>query len=133
MPILAMRLLRGTPPAPMGPMSKVSQAQQSFAFGPFLLEPQRQLLLRGETRVRIGGRAFDLLTALVERPGEVLSKGELLSRGWPDIFVDETNLKVNMSSLRKILGDQPEDPRFIATIAGRGYRFVAPVRVSNPA
>ncbi len=100
---------------------------RAFEFGPFLLQPERQLLLKLGTTVRIGGRAFDLLTLLVERAGELVSKQELISRAWPDIFVDEGNLKVNIAGLRRALGDCPAAPRFIATVVGRGYRFIAPV------
>jgi predicted ATPase/DNA-binding winged helix-turn-helix (wHTH) protein len=110
--------------------TSVAGTSTSFAFGPFTLVPSRQMLLRAGAPVRIGGRALDLLTALVERPGEVVTKAELLARVWPDTAVDETNLKVNMASLRRVLSDGPETP-FIATVVGRGYRFVAPVRPSG--
>lgn len=102
---------------------------RSFAFGPFVLVPERQLLLRGEKPVRIGGRALDLLTALVERPGDLVSKSELLSLVWPDTTVDEANLKVNMAAVRRALEEGPGSSRYIATVVGRGYRFVAPVEV----
>jgi DNA-binding winged helix-turn-helix (wHTH) protein len=107
---------------------------RSFRFGPFLLQPERQLLLELDAPVRIGGRALDLLTLLVERAGELVSKQELLSRAWPDTFVEEGNLKVHVAGLRRALGDCPDVPRFIATVVGRGYRFVAPVesRPSSP-
>lgn len=103
---------------------------RSFCFGPFVLVPERQLLLRGDTTVRIGGRALDLLTALVERPGEVVTKAELMARVWPSTFVEEANLKVNMSALRQVLGERVDEPNYIATVPGRGYRFVAPVQTS---
>ncbi|MET0287923.1 MAG: winged helix-turn-helix domain-containing protein [Polyangiales bacterium] len=103
---------------------------RSFAFGPFLLVPERQLLLKGEVSVRIGGRALDILTALVERPGELISKSDLLARVWPDTFVEEGNLKVNVAALRRVLGEEPGSLSYIATVVGRGYRFVAPVRAS---
>ena len=99
-----------------------------FAFEPFVLVPARQLLLHGEAPVRIGGRALDLLTALVERAGELVTKSELLARVWPDTAVDESNLKVNMGALRRALGETPDEARYIATVVGRGYRFCAPVR-----
>jgi DNA-binding winged helix-turn-helix (wHTH) protein len=99
----------------------------AFEFGPFLLQPERQSLLKLGTPVRIGGRAFDLLTLLVERAGELVSKQELISRAWPDTFIDEGNLKVNIAGLRRALGECPAAPRFIATVVGRGYRFIAPV------
>lgn len=101
---------------------------RAFSFGPFLLIPERQLLLRGESSVRIGCRALDLLTALVERPGELVSKTELMARVWPSTIVEEANLKVNMSALRRALGDGVGTPDYIATVPGRGYRFVAAVQ-----
>ena len=100
---------------------------RTFRFGPFLLQPDRQLLLKLNAPVRIGGRALDLLTLLVERAGELVSKQDLMSRAWPDTFVEEGNLKVNMAGVRRALDDCPTAPRFIATVVGRGYRFIAPV------
>ncbi|WP_081855686.1 winged helix-turn-helix domain-containing protein [Sphingomonas sp. UNC305MFCol5.2] len=105
-------------------------AQRCFAFGPFLLRPEQQLLLKREAPVRIGGRALDILTALVEKPGELVDKRTLISRVWPNIYVEETNLKVNVAGLRRALEDDPCVPRFIATVVGRGYRFIAPVRAT---
>jgi predicted ATPase len=93
-----------------------------------MLIPERQLLLKGEAPVRIGGRALDILTALVERQGEVVSKSELLSRAWPNMIVEEGNLKVNMAALRRALSDGPGVAKYIATVTGRGYRFIAPVQ-----
>jgi predicted ATPase len=98
-----------------------------IAFGPFRLFPKRRLLLEGEKAVRLGSRAFDILLALVERGGELVSKDELMARVWPDIFVDESNLKVQVAGLRRVLGDRRGSNRYLATISGRGYRFVAPV------
>ncbi len=103
------------------------RAPRSFVFGPFVLVPERQLLLHGETSVRIGGRALDILTALVERPGEVVSKRQLMASAWPSVVVEEGNLKVNMAALRRALDDDAGAARYIATVTGRGYRFVAPV------
>ena len=103
---------------------------RSFAFGPFVLIPERQLLLKDEAPVRIGSRALDILTALVERSGDLVSKRELFSRAWPDTFVEEGNLKVNMAALRRTLGEGPGNAQYIATVIGRGYRFVAPVQAS---
>ena len=103
---------------------------RTFAFGPFLLVPERQLLLRNGERVRIGGRALDLLTALVERAGELISKRDLTARAWPTTFVEEANLKVNMGLLRRVLDDTAEPGGYIATVIGRGYRFVAPVKLT---
>lgn len=102
-----------------------------YSFGPFVLVPERQALLRDQTAVRVGSRALEILTALVERPGDVVSKAELVTRAWPDTFVDESNLKVNVAALRRALGDAANDTQYIATVTGRGYRFVSPVRVSG--
>lgn len=104
---------------------------RAFSFGPFLLIPERQLLLRGERPVRIGCRALDLLSALVERPGELVSKTELIARVWPSTIVEEANLKVNMSVLRRALGDGVGTPDYIATVPGRGYRFIATVQTTE--
>ncbi|GAA0747859.1 helix-turn-helix transcriptional regulator [Ideonella azotifigens] len=107
------------------------QARRAFAFGPFTLLPERRLLLKGETPLRIGGRALDILTALVERPGEMVTKRGLMARAWPTTIVDESNLKVNMAGLRRLLGEEGGAPRYIATVIGRGYRFVADVQFSG--
>lgn len=106
---------------------------QSYAFGPYLLIPGRQLLLRDDAPVRLGGRAIDLLSALVERPGEVVTKSDLLARAWPNAVVVEANLKVNMLALRRALQDDVDGNRYIATVTGRGYRFVAPVERGSDA
>lgn len=90
------------------------------------------MLVENETPVALGGRAFDLLTALVEQPGVVLSKSELMARGWPGLAVEEANLKVNIAALRRALGEKAGSLQYIATVIGRGYRFVAPVRTSQP-
>jgi predicted ATPase/DNA-binding winged helix-turn-helix (wHTH) protein len=104
------------------------QGKRSYSFGSFVLIPQRHLLLHGDVPVRIGGRALDILTALAERPGELLSKRELMARVWPTTVVDESNLKVNIAALRRALGDGgPDDARYIATVTGLGYKLIAPV------
>jgi DNA-binding winged helix-turn-helix (wHTH) protein len=102
-------------------------AAQTFAFGSFRLIPERQLLLHRGTEVRIGCRALDLLTALVERAGELMTKKELMARVWPTTIVEECNLKVNISALRRALDADAAGAAYIATVTGRGYRFIAPV------
>jgi predicted ATPase/DNA-binding winged helix-turn-helix (wHTH) protein len=105
---------------------------RSFAFGPFVLVPEHQLLVHGNTPVRIGGRALNILTALVEQSGELVGKRELMARAWPDAIVDESNLKVNVAALRRALGDGgSHDARYIATVTGRGYQFVAAVTTAQ--
>ena len=114
-------------------MNVAEWPRRKFAFGPFTLLPDRQLLLNDDVPLRIGGRALDILTALVERPGELVTKRELMARAWPTTVVDESNLKVNMAGLRRVLGEGVGDPRFIATVVGRGYRFVGDVHSPGPA
>ncbi|HEV7259649.1 MAG TPA: winged helix-turn-helix domain-containing protein [Bosea sp. (in: a-proteobacteria)] len=100
-----------------------------YAFGPFVLLPGQQKLLHDGSPVRIRGRALDILALLVARPGEVIEKNDLIAGAWPNIFVDESNLKVNIAALRRVLGDGKGAATYIATVSGRGYRFVAPVRM----
>src|ERR1700688_2700063 len=103
------------------------------SFGPYRLLVTQRLLLEGDKPVRLGSRAFDILTALVERAGEVVSKEELIARAWQKTFVEEANLKLQVSALRRALGDGPGDNRYVATVVGRGYNFVAPIRREDPA
>ena len=100
-----------------------------FSFGQFSLIPARQLLLRNGNPVRLGARAMTILTALVERRGELVTKDALIAATWPKLYVHESNLKVNMAKLRRSLGDTQKEPIFVATVIGRGYRFVAPVAI----
>jgi predicted ATPase/DNA-binding winged helix-turn-helix (wHTH) protein len=101
---------------------------QVISFGPFRLHPKQRLLLEGNRPVRLGSRAFDILVALLERPGEMIDKEQLIARAWPQTFVEESNLKIQMSALRRALGDGQRGNRYILTVPGRGYNFVAPVR-----
>src|ERR1700722_13505181 len=106
--------------------------EPSISFGPFRLLAAQRLLLEGDKPVRLGGRAFDILTALVERAGEVVSKEELIARTWPATFVEEANLKIQVSALRRALGDGQGDNRYVVNVVGRGYNFVAPIREEEP-
>ncbi|RYE57952.1 MAG: transcriptional regulator, partial [Rhizobiaceae bacterium] len=101
--------------------------EQGFSFDRFALFPRRQSLLKDGVPIRVGGRVLDILASLVERHGEVISKSELMASVWVGVTVEESNLKVNMAALRKALGDDAGAARFIATVTGRGYRFIAPV------
>ncbi|MEX3940539.1 winged helix-turn-helix domain-containing protein [Paraburkholderia sp. BR10937] len=103
-----------------------------FEFGPFTFMPARRLLLDGESRVRIGSRALELLAVLVEHAGEVVTRQELMARAWPRSVVDEGNLKVQIAALRKALGETSLGESYLATVVGQGYRFVAPVRARTP-
>src|SRR6266566_3228495 len=107
--------------------------EQAISFGPYRLLAAERLLLEGDQPVRLGSRAFDILATLLQRPGEVIGKDELISLTWPKTFVDDANLKIQISALRRALGDAQGGRRYIATIPGRGYNFVAPVRFEKPA
>jgi DNA-binding winged helix-turn-helix (wHTH) protein/TolB-like protein/Tfp pilus assembly protein PilF len=100
---------------------------QTFAFGDFVLIPKERLLLRGGEPIALTAKAFDLLIVLVGRAGHLVTKDELFAEVWPGTFVQETNLTVNISAVRKALGDGRDDNRIIQTVPGRGYRFIAPV------
>jgi predicted ATPase/DNA-binding winged helix-turn-helix (wHTH) protein len=98
--------------------------ERAVSFGPFNLFPAQRLLLEGDKPVRLGSRALDILIALVERPGEVLGKDDLMARVWPNTFVDEGNLKFQVSALRRTLGG---GNRYLVNVPGRGYSFTAPI------
>ena len=101
-----------------------------YEFGPFRLDTQRCLLLREGASMNLSPKAFETLLVLVEHNGRVMKKEELMARIWPNSFVEEGNLTQNIFVLRKALGEGPNDHRYIVTIPGQGYRFVAPVRVA---
>lgn len=113
--------------------SAVTRSGQ-IAFGPFQLFPARQLLLVDGRPVRLGSRACEILIALLERHGELLSHRQLMERVWPGTFVEEGNLRVHIAALRRALGDGEGGRRYITNVPGRGYSFVAPiVRTADPA
>lgn len=98
-----------------------------YTFGPFSLDDEARLLLRDGEPVPLTGKVLDTLTVLVQNHGRVTDKELLLATLWPDTVVEEANLTQNISTLRKVLGDNPKQHQYIATIQGRGYSFVAPV------
>lgn len=104
-----------------------------YAFGPFLLMPAQRALLNNGQPVRIGSRAFDILSVLVEHAGQIVGKEELLARAWPRTVIDEGGLRVHVAALRKTLGETPSGSRYISNVPTRGYCFVAPVTRSNGA
>ena len=101
------------------------------SFGPFRLLSTQFLLLEGDKPVPLGSRALEILIALLERRGELVSKQDLMARVWPNVFVEPANLTVHMSALRRALRDGRDGHRFIVNIPGRGYCFVASVDVSG--
>lgn len=102
-------------------------AAAKFSFGPFCLLPTQFLLREGDKTVPVGSRALEILIALLERRGELVSKQELMARVWPNVFVEPANLTVHMSALRRALRDGQDGNRFIINIPGRGYCFVASI------
>jgi DNA-binding winged helix-turn-helix (wHTH) protein len=109
----------------------VAAGERAVSFGSFRLVPTQRLLLEDDNPVRVGSRALDILTALVERPGELIGKDELMARVWRGTFVEDGNLRFQVGALRRALGDGRGGRRYIATSAGQGYRFVAPVSVAE--
>jgi DNA-binding winged helix-turn-helix (wHTH) protein/tetratricopeptide (TPR) repeat protein len=99
-------------------------------FGPFRLDPAKRVLWRGDEVVPLAPRALDLLIALAEQQGDVVPKQTLMDRVWPGTFVEEANLSVNVSALRKALGKQAGGRPYIETLARRGYRLAVPVRAA---
>ena len=102
-----------------------------YEFGPFRVDAQRHILLRGDEPIPLAPKVFETLLALVRSDGRVLKKGELIDAIWPDTFVEESNLAQHVFLLRRILGEEKNEHRFIVTVPGAGYRFVAPVKVSE--
>ncbi len=105
-----------------------AQPKLIYEFGPFRLIPTERQFLRDDQPVTLTPKTFDLLVVLVESSGHLIKKEELLKRIWPDSFVEEANLSVNMSALRRALGEGPEDHQYVETVPRHGYRFVADVR-----
>jgi predicted ATPase/DNA-binding winged helix-turn-helix (wHTH) protein len=111
----------------------MDQSKAGLSFGPFNLLVGERLLTKGGVPVELGGRALDILVVLVSAPNEVVTKKELMMRVWPDVRVEEGSLRFHMAGLRKALGDGVKGARYITTLAGRGYCFVAPVsQASGP-
>src|ERR1700726_4476388 len=96
-------------------------------FGPFEMNVAERSLKKASQVIPLGGRAYDILIALLENAGGVVAKSVLMAKAWPDVTVEEGSLRVHLSALRKALGDGQFGNRYIASIQGHGYRFIAPV------
>jgi DNA-binding winged helix-turn-helix (wHTH) protein len=107
-----------------GQQSGLSAGDATLEFGRFRLSSRRRQLLADGVPVELGTRAFDLLLVLIDADGALVTKDELMARVWPDTFVDVTNLKVQVSALRKALVEERD---CIRTEFGRGYRFTAAI------
>ena len=105
----------------------MTDAKVVYEFGPFRMDPDKQVLLRDGQLIAVTPKAFETLLVLVRRGREAISKEELLKEIWPDSFVEEANLSQHIFKLRKALGDTLEGERYIVTLPGRGYRFAVPV------
>ena len=101
-----------------------------YEFGLFRVDPVRRRLLRAGEEIHLKPKVFDTLLVLVESEGHLIGKDELMEAVWPDTAVEENNLTQNISVLRKTFGERPEDHRYIVTVPGQGYRFVADVAQS---
>src|ERR1700751_2355451 len=102
-------------------------AHRNLRFGPFELSIRERMLRREGEVLPLGDRALDILNYLVERPGEVISKQELIDHVWSDVTVEEGSLRVHISAIRKALRDGQFGNRYIANVKGRGYSFVGSV------
>ena len=107
-------------------MSKPSD--RLYEFGPYRLDAVKRVLLREGKPVPVTSKAFDTLLLLIEHSGQVLQKDELMKALWPDTIVEENNLTQQISMLRKALGERAHEHRYVVTVPGRGYSFVAHVR-----
>jgi DNA-binding winged helix-turn-helix (wHTH) protein len=116
---------------PLKPSKPAGATTSEISFGPFRLLPAQLLLLKGDEPVPLGSRALHILIALLERPGELVTRQELMARVWPNLFVEPANLTVHISALRRRLRDGRDGNRFIINISGRGYCFVAPVTLGR--
>ena len=106
---------------------------RSFTFGPFVLDLERGALIREGRPVAVGHKGLLLLNALVQQPGRVITKSELMQAAWPDVAVEESNLSVQIAALRKLIGPQPNGSAWIGTVARVGYRFAGEVRNASAA
>jgi DNA-binding winged helix-turn-helix (wHTH) protein len=106
---------------------------QCLVFGPFRLDLRDERLWRGPEVVRLHPKSFAVLCCLVAQAGQLVTKEALLATVWPETIVSEDVITVAIRQLRQVLGDQARLPRFIETVHGQGYRFIAPVTVEAPA
>jgi predicted ATPase/DNA-binding winged helix-turn-helix (wHTH) protein len=100
-------------------------AREVISIGAFRLIPSQRLLMKGDETVKLGGRAFDILLALVDRAGDVVSQRDLIAKVWPNVFVEEVSLRFHIGVLRKAL--ENDTTHYLTNVPGRGYGLVAPV------
>ncbi len=115
------------------PDAVAASEDQLLQFGSFTVDASRHLLFEGDKPVRLGSRAMAILLALLQRPGALVTKEELVRVAWPETFVEEVNLRVHLAAIRRALRDSSDMPVYITNVSGRGYRFIAPVAGGAPA
>jgi DNA-binding winged helix-turn-helix (wHTH) protein len=96
-----------------------------FTFDGFVFDTEKRLLIKDGNTISLNNRTYDLLQSFVINRGRLMTKNELLNTIWEGQFVEESNLAVQVSTLRKILGEKKDEHHFILTVPGEGYRFVA--------
>jgi DNA-binding winged helix-turn-helix (wHTH) protein len=99
--------------------------EMAFSFGPFRLLPRQHLLLQDGNPIQLRSRAFEILVALVERAGELLDRSSLEARAWPGITVEESNLRAQITALRRVLAQGGTGVNYVVAAKGRGYRTAA--------
>jgi DNA-binding winged helix-turn-helix (wHTH) protein/tetratricopeptide (TPR) repeat protein len=111
------------------PASESQQFRELYEFGPFRIDPEKEVLLRAGEPIPLQPKTFQILLVLVRHNRELVTKDDLMKTVWPDTFVEETNLSRNIFMLRKALGERPQDHQYILTVPGRGYRLAENVRL----
>ena len=106
-------------------LMKNEGSEQMISFAEFEIDAAHRRLLRHGEILPLNAKAFDLLVFLAENSGRIVTKDEILEAVWENQFVEEANLKVQISALRKVLGEPKEAPRFLVTVPGKGYKFVS--------
>src|SRR5277367_720295 len=119
-------------------MAETEPQLRLLRFGNFEVDLRSGELRKGGVKLKFGGQPFQVLTILLERPGDVVTRDELQKRLWPDTYVDvDHNLNTAINKIREVLGDSAEKPRFVETLPRRGYRFISelelPVQPAVPA
>jgi eukaryotic-like serine/threonine-protein kinase len=109
--------------------SEDQRVKEVYEFGPFRVDPEKEILLRAGDPIPLTPKTFQILLVLVRHSKEVVTKDDLMKAVWPDTFVEEANLSRNIFMLRKALGSSPQDHRYILTVPGRGYRLAENVRL----
>src|SRR6266702_6537162 len=103
--------------------SRGDGARELYEFGPFRVDPEKELLLRAGDQVPLTPKTFQILLVLVRHSKEVITKDDLMKTVWPDTFVEEANLSRNIFMLRKALGETAQDHLYVVTVPGMGYRL----------